>query len=84
MNTISISRRKFAQLLGCRRGLRRLCGEQKRQNLPRIKYWKIIADNLSRSGWSGVSAIDSNGEQAGLLTRTATMERGLSLVAMRS
>jgi hypothetical protein len=58
MNTISISRRKFAQLLGCRRGLRRLCGEQKRQNLPRIKYWKIIADNLSRSRWSGVSAID--------------------------
>jgi hypothetical protein len=45
MNTISISRRKFAQLLGCRRGLRRLCGEQKRQNLPRMKYWEIIADD---------------------------------------
>jgi len=40
-----------------------LCGEQKRQNLPRVKYWEIIADNLSKAGWSWgcVSAIDSNG-----------------------
>ena len=29
----------------------------------RMKYWKIIADNLSKAGWSYgcVSAIDSNG-----------------------
>jgi hypothetical protein len=28
-----------------------------------IKYWEIIADNLSKAGWSWgcVSAIDSNG-----------------------
>jgi hypothetical protein len=28
-----------------------------------VKYWEIIADNLSKAGWSwgGVSAIDSNG-----------------------
>jgi hypothetical protein len=28
-----------------------------------VKYWEIIADNLSKSGWSWgcVSAIDSNG-----------------------
>ena len=28
-----------------------------------VKYWKIIADNLSKAGWSWgcVSAIDSNG-----------------------
>jgi hypothetical protein len=28
-----------------------------------LKYWEIIADNLSKSGWSWgcVSAIDSNG-----------------------
>jgi hypothetical protein len=28
-----------------------------------MKYWEIIADNLSKSGWSWgcVSAIDSNG-----------------------
>jgi hypothetical protein len=29
----------------------------------RVKYWQIIADNLSKAGWSWgcVSAIDSNG-----------------------
>ena len=29
----------------------------------RVKYWEIIADNLSKAGWSWgcVSAIDSNG-----------------------
>jgi hypothetical protein len=26
-----------------------------------VKYWEIIPDNLSASGWSCVSAIDSNG-----------------------
>jgi len=28
-----------------------------------VKYWEIIADNLSKAGWSwrSVSAIDSNG-----------------------
>ena len=31
--------------------------------MPPIKYWEIIADNLSKAGWSWgcVSAIDSNG-----------------------
>jgi hypothetical protein len=30
---------------------------------PLVKYWEIIADNLSKAGWSWgcVSAIDSNG-----------------------
>ena len=39
-----------------------LCGEQKRQNLP-VKYWEIIADKLSKAGWSlgWVSAVDSKG-----------------------
>jgi hypothetical protein len=39
-------------------------GGQKRQNASRVKpYWEIIADNLSKAGWSlgWVSAIDSNG-----------------------
>jgi hypothetical protein len=29
-----------------------------------VKYWEIIADNLSKAGWSCgcVSAIDSNGQ----------------------
>ena len=40
-----------------------LCGEQKRQNAARVKYWEIIARNLKRRGWSYgyVSAVDSNG-----------------------
>jgi len=35
----------------------------KRQNPPRMKYWEIIADNLSASSWSWgcVSAVDSHG-----------------------
>jgi len=40
-----------------------LCGEQKRQNLPLVKYWEIIADKLSKTGWSRgcVSTVDSRG-----------------------
>jgi hypothetical protein len=39
------------------------CGEQKRQNPRSVKYWEIIADNLSKAGWSwGCSSqIDSTG-----------------------
>jgi len=31
--------------------------------MPLVKYWEIIADNLSKAGWSWgcVSAIDSEG-----------------------
>jgi hypothetical protein len=38
------------------------CGEQKGQNPP-VKYWELVADNLSKAGWSWgcVSAIDSSG-----------------------
>jgi hypothetical protein len=38
------------------------CGEQKPE-FRRVKYSEIIADNLSKAGWSWgcVSAIDSNG-----------------------
>jgi hypothetical protein len=42
--------------------------------------WEIIADDLSRAGWSWscVPAVDSEGERSGLLTHTATTE-GASL-----
>ena len=43
------------------------------------RYWEIVADNLSKAGWSWgyVSATDSErGEQSGLLTRTAATESG--------
>jgi hypothetical protein len=29
-----------------------LCGDQKRQSPARVKYWEIIADKISASGWS--------------------------------
>jgi hypothetical protein len=37
--------------------------ECKKGTIHRVKYWEIIADNLSNAGWSWdcVSAIDSNG-----------------------
>jgi hypothetical protein len=50
--------RPFISLCHC-------CVERKNdRSLTRVKYWKIIADNLSKAGWSWgcVSAIDSNGQ----------------------
>jgi hypothetical protein len=37
--------------------------EQKTQNAARVKYWEIIADNISKAGWSWgcVATVDSNG-----------------------
>jgi hypothetical protein len=37
--------------------------ESKRGTIDRVRYWEIIADRLSASGWSWgcVSAIDSSG-----------------------
>jgi hypothetical protein len=51
-----------------------------------MKYWEIIADNLSKAGWSWgcVSAIDSNGERSGLWTHIATMEGALLCMPTRS
>ena len=47
-----------------RRTLCRARSESKRGTNPtRVKYWEIIADNLSKAGWSWghVSALDSEG-----------------------
>jgi hypothetical protein len=40
-----------------------------------VKYWEIIADNLSKAGWSwaALQRLIAMGEQSGLLTRIATM-----------
>jgi hypothetical protein len=40
-----------------------LRGEQKRHNPINVKFWEVIADNLSKAGWRWgcVSALDSNG-----------------------
>ena len=36
-----------------------------------MKYWEIIADNLSKAGWSWgcVSGVDCNGEKSSLSMR---------------
>jgi hypothetical protein len=51
-----------------------------------MKYWEIIADNLSKAGWSWgyVAALDSQGRTIGLLTRIATMESVSSCGRMKS
>jgi hypothetical protein len=51
MNTISISRRKFAQLLGAG-AVCADCVESKSGRISRMTYWEIIADRLSKAGWS--------------------------------
>jgi hypothetical protein len=40
-----------------------LLWEAKKRQSSGVKYWEVIADNLSKAGWSWgcVSAIDSNG-----------------------
>ena len=41
-----------------------LCGvEAERGRIPPVKCWEIIADNLSKAGWTWgcVSAVDCNG-----------------------
>jgi hypothetical protein len=42
----------------------------------RVKYWEIIANNLSQAGWSWgcVSAIDSNGRTTSSLTHIGATE----------
>src|SRR4029453_2679484 len=42
-----------------------LCGEQKRHNSINVKFWEVIADNLSNAGWSWgcVATVDSNGQR---------------------
>jgi hypothetical protein len=40
------------------------CGEQKRHNPINVKFWEVIADNLSKAGWSWdcVATVDPNGK----------------------
>ena len=50
------------------------------QNPPRMKYWEIIADNLSKAGWSWgcVSAVDSHGRT--IFTADAHRDNGKRFV----
>jgi len=51
-----------------------------------MKEWEIIADNLSKAGWSWgcVSALDANGRTIWALTHIAAMESVLSCARMKS
>ena len=51
-----------------------------------MKYWEIIADNLSKAGWSWgcVSALDLQGGQSGLQTRIAATESVSLCAQMKS
>ena len=48
--------------------------ERKRRRIRRVKYWELIADRLSKAGWSwGVfQRLIPTGERFGLLMYTAT------------
>jgi hypothetical protein len=40
------------------------CVEDERGRIRCVKYWEVIADNLSKAGWSRgcVATVDSNGQ----------------------
>jgi hypothetical protein len=52
----------------------------------RMKGCELIADNLSKAGWSWgwVSAVDSTGERSGLLTLIAATESALLCAPTKS
>jgi hypothetical protein len=49
-----------------------------------MNYWELIADNLSKAGWSGgcVSAIDSNGRTLWIADAHRGDEKGSSLLLL--
>jgi len=51
-----------------------------------VKYWEIIADNLSKAGWSPAAyqARIAMGERSGLLTRIVTTESVSWCMQMKS
>ncbi len=53
--------------------------EQKTRRIRPVKYWEIIADNLSKAGWSWgcVSTVDREGDQFGLWPQIATINASL-------
>ena len=53
--------------------------EQKRQNLP-VKYWELVADKLSKAGWSlgWISALDREGRTIWIVDAHRDDGKGLS------
>jgi hypothetical protein len=58
--------------------------EQKRHDSARVNCREIIADNVSKPGWSASQRLIPTGEQSGLLMRSATMECGFLLAPTKS
>ena len=55
--------------------------ESKRGTIHRVKFWEVIADNLSKAGWSWgcVATVDSNGQT--IFVVAAHRDNGKRLVA---
>jgi hypothetical protein len=63
-----------------------LVRREKSGRIRRVKYWEIIADNLSKDGWSWGcnSAIDSNGRTIWIADATEAKETVSLCVRMKS
>jgi hypothetical protein len=49
--------------------------EIKNGMIHRVKYWEIIADKVSKIGWSCISAIDPNGRTRVLLGKQSALNK---------
>ena len=60
--------------------------KSKSGRIRRVKHWEIIADNLSKAGWSWgyVSAVDSEGRTIFVAARIAETERVLLCVPIKA
>jgi hypothetical protein len=60
--------------------------ENKTPESVSVKYWEIIADNLSEAGWSSgcVSGVDSNGRPMFTVDARTVTESVLLCVPMKS
>jgi hypothetical protein len=59
--------------------------ESKEGTIHRVKYWEIIADNLSEAGWSWgcVSIINSQGHQISVVSQKRK-EKDLDILCVPS
>ncbi len=77
-----VSERKFgfASSFGCR------LSSKKRGTIHRVRYWEIIADNLSKAGWSWAVSqpLIPTGKRSGLRMRTAMTVNASLCTLMRS
>ena len=74
---------EYRRTITQRLGVSGLCGYSRSAKLKKkaVKYWEIIADNLSKAGWSWgcVTAIDSNGRTTWIVDAHRATTESLSL-----